>query len=378
MKRQLLKGALLFGIWTLFAVFEATPAYLILHTSGQDVPLWEVLSLALTQVYVYALLAVPVLWLSRLFPLERGRWGVSLLAHGLVAGAFAALHTAVALPLNDLIRRQLPLIRENPELLRAFVIANFHAGLVMYAIILGIGHALGYYKRARERDLRASQLEAQLAQAQLQMLKMQLHPHFLFNTLNAIAALMHQDVELADRMIARLGELLRSTLENAGTQEVSLRQELDFIKPYLEIEQARFGARLTVELNVAPDVMDARVPNLLLQPLVENAIRHGIAPRSDPGRIEITARRDGPMLALAVRDDGPGLNGAKGNGKKGIGLQNTRARLQQLYGSDHSFEVRNAKGRGLVACVAIPYHPCVPEPSTENEAHDSHANSPRG
>src|SRR5262245_29697967 len=217
MKRRLLKGALLFGIWTLFAVFEATPSYLILRASGKDVPVLEVLSLALAQVYVWALLAVPVIWFGKLFPFEKNKWKVSLLAHLLLGGAFAALDTAVAVPLNDLLRRELPRITDNRDHVQAFIIAKFHAGLVMYAIILGIGHALGYYKRARERDLRASQLEAQLAQAQLQMLKMQLHPHFLFNTLNAIAALMHQDVELADRMIARLGELLRSTLENAGT-----------------------------------------------------------------------------------------------------------------------------------------------------------------
>jgi sensor histidine kinase YesM len=182
---------------------------------------------------------------------------------------------------------------------------------------------------------------------------MQLHPHFLFNTLHAISALMHQDVEVADRMIARLGELLRSALESAGTQEVPLRQELDFIKPYLEIEQARLGARLAVQLEIAPDTMEAQVPNLLLQPLVENAIRHGIAPRNAPGRIAIRARRDKDCLHLQVSDNGLGLSS---NYQEGVGVANTKARLQQLYGAAQRFVMDNGPEGGLVVSVAVPYH----------------------
>src|SRR5262245_40790860 len=198
-------------------------------------------------------------------------------------------------------------------------------------------------------------LETQLAQAQLQSLKMQLHPHFLFNTLHAISALMDDDVKAARRMIARLSELLRLTLENAGQQEFSLRQELDALERYLEIEQIRFQDRLTVRLAVAPETLDASVPNLILQPIVENAIRHGIAPRSSAGWIEIRAERREGMVELQVIDDGPGLQPAGEELREGIGLTNTRARLRQLYGDEHRIEIEDAAEGGLAVKLSIPY-----------------------
>lgn len=183
---------------------------------------------------------------------------------------------------------------------------------------------------------------------------MQLQPHFLFNTLHAISALVHEDAEEADRMVAHLSELLRLSLENAGAQEVTLRQELEFLEPYLQIEQARFGNRLALRRDIAADVLDARVPNLVLQPLVENAVRHGIASRSGPGLVEISARRAGDRLRLEVRDNGSGLPAA-GALREGVGLGNTRARLQQLYGADHRLEMRNVEGGGLRVTLEIPF-----------------------
>src|SRR5260370_14803796 len=168
----------------------------------------------------------------------------------------------------------------------------------VYWAIVRMCHSYEYYRKYQEREQRAVQLEHQLTQAELQVLKMQLHPHFLFNTLNAISALMHKDVELADTMVARLGELLRSSLETIGTQEVPLRKELEFIQPYLEIEQARLRERLRVKMDIEPEAMDLQVPNMILQPLVENAIRHGIAPFSKRGQMEITARREDGKLRL--------------------------------------------------------------------------------
>jgi LytS/YehU family sensor histidine kinase len=257
---------------------------------------------------------------------------------------------------SEVVRHELPKPTFSVGVLKFYFIAKFHQNLMFYAAILAVSQGVDYYRKYRERELRASQLEARLAQTRLQVLKMQLHPHFLFNTLNAISALIHQDVDLADRMVARLGDLLRSTLESADTQEVSLRQELDFIQPYLEIEQARLGPRLTVRLEIDPHALDAAVPNLVLQPLVENAIRHGIAPRAEPGRIEIRARRDDGQLCLQVRDDGPGLPpDPAAPFKEGIGLANTRARLQQLYGAAHRFELCNGPGRGLGVTITIPF-----------------------
>jgi LytS/YehU family sensor histidine kinase len=183
---------------------------------------------------------------------------------------------------------------------------------------------------------------------------MQLNPHFLFNTLHAISALVHKDVEAADRMIARLSDLLRYALESTDAQEVPLRQELGFLNRYLEIEQTRFGDRLTVRLDIAPETLDALVPNLVLQPLVENAIRHGIEPRAKPGRIDLRARRENGRLKLEVCDNGVGLPSGR-IPEEGVGLSNTRARLQQLYGEGHCFELGDAPGGGLMVSVELPF-----------------------
>jgi sensor histidine kinase YesM len=236
------------------------------------------------------------------------------------------------------------------------VVNHFHTNLLVYAAIVLAWHALNYYREWREREMQAAALAAQLAQAQLQALKMQLQPHFLFNTLNSISALNHEDPKAANRMIARLSELLRLSLENDGAQEVALHQELDFLKRYLEIQQVRFGDRLNVRFDVAPQTRDARVPNLLLQPLVENAIQHGIAPFSAPGEIHIQASRENGLLCLRVADNGPGWPATKvAGGAEGIGLANTRARLQQIYGSAHRFELRNGVERGAVVEIRIPF-----------------------
>ena len=179
--------------------------------------------------------------------------------------------------------------------------------MMTYWAIIGFWHATAYYRVAQDRALKASRLETRLAEAQLQALQRQLHPHFLFNTLNAISALMHRDVEAADQMLARLSDLLRIALDQRGAQEVALKDELEFLEKYLEIEQTRFGDRLVVRYDVEAETLDAQVPNLILQPLVENSVRHAVAVRIEPGLIEIRARRVGTNLELSVHDNGPGL-----------------------------------------------------------------------
>jgi LytS/YehU family sensor histidine kinase len=263
-----------------------------------------------------------------------------------------------------------PRLRTPFEFFQVLFMARFLIYLFICWTVLGAAHALAYYRRYRRRELYASRLEAQLARAQLQVLKMQLHPHFLFNTLNAISALVHKDADLAERTIARLGDLLRLTLENAGAQEVSLQEELDFVTLYLEIEQARLGPRLGVHFAVEPEARGACVPNLILQPLVENAVRHGIAPYPRAGRVELVARREADRLRVEVRDDGPGL---AGGAREGLGLSNTRARLWQLYGPAHSFEMTNGPGRGVTVALTLPFRespaddgdPCHEDPSAD-------------
>jgi LytS/YehU family sensor histidine kinase len=238
----------------------------------------------------------------------------------------------------------------------------------IYWLILIAINALDYYHSFLIAEVKASELRAQLAQAQLRALKMQLHPHFLFNTLNSISALLHRDAEAADQMVARLGDFLRLTLENSGTQEVTLEQEIAFLRCYLEIEIVRHD-RLSVETDIEPQTLSALVPNLILQPLVENAIRHGISRQSAPGRLTIRAARSGRgRLRLQVEDNGPGLSLVSEADAPppadllartlagGVGLANTRARLEHLYGAEGRLELERAVPRGMVVTLEIPFH----------------------
>jgi LytS/YehU family sensor histidine kinase len=231
------------------------------------------------------------------------------------------------------------------------LLPNFASYLFLFTIIV----AWQYYRRYRERELVASQLSAQLSQAKLQALRMQLNPHFLFNAMNSISMLVRRnDNTHAVRMLAGLSDLLRYVLEDSPTDEVPLRDEIAFLERYLEIERVRFGDRLHVHVDAAADTLDAFLPNLLLQPLVENAIRHGVARKVTPGRIEIAARKLGDRLILQVTDDGPGLGPSLAG--TGVGLANTRSRLEQIYGGEQSFELRAAQPNGAVATISLPYH----------------------
>ncbi|HKO36119.1 MAG TPA: histidine kinase [Pyrinomonadaceae bacterium] len=296
-----------------------------------------------------------MLWLARRFPIDRQRWLVSSFVHL----AASALISIFLLGLFVLITSSLGLGDSRLSLWRAFraqVAGSFHAEVLTYWMMIGLTHGIDYYRKYRERELRASQLEATLTQARLDALRMQLHPHFLFNTLNSISVLMSEDVTAARRMLTRLSDLLRASLDNAATHEVSLKEELEFLNNYLQIEQTRFHDRLTVRMNIDPAVLTATVPNLILQPLVENAIRHGIAPRAQPGVIDISAERENGMVRLKVCDNGAGLGSAGAAGlTKGIGLANTQARLDQLYGANHSFEMHSPDSGGLEVTILIPF-----------------------
>ncbi len=228
--------------------------------------------------------------------------------------------------------------------------------LPIYLTLISIAHAVHFYRHSQERERRTLELTASLAQSRLEALKMQLQPHFLFNTLNAIAALVHRDAEAADEMLSALSDLLRLTLESAGHQELPLSRELEFVERYLAIEHVRFGDRLCYELQIAEETRDALVPALLLQPLVENAVRHGLEPRPGPGLLTICSAREGGKLRLNVADNGQGLSEVRPV-REGIGLSNTRARLHELYGSAATLEIRNSDG--LRVEITLPFHPAA-------------------
>jgi len=218
-------------------------------------------------------------------------------------------------------------------------------------------HALLYYQNFRASELAQSSLKTQLAQAQLKSLKMQLHPHFLFNTLHSISSLVLEDPPKANSMIARLGDFLRLTLENSEQQLVTLKEETEFLRCYLDIEQVRFGDRLTISFELEPQTLSAQVPHLILQPVVENAVQHAIAPRATRGHINIEAKRLNSLLRVVVSDNGPGItSNAISPTKKCVGLTNVRNRLQQVYGPDFRFELTNGKNGGLTVVMEIPFH----------------------
>ncbi|HSJ62716.1 MAG TPA: histidine kinase [Gemmatimonadaceae bacterium] len=205
------------------------------------------------------------------------------------------------------------------------------------------------------------ELEVRLAQAQLQTLKLQLHPHFLFNALNTVTALLHTDPDAAERILSGLSETLRFSLRHAGSHEVALARELEFLHHYVQIQQIRFQHRLTVDFRIAPDTRQALVPSLILQPLVENAIRHGIEPRACGGRVEICAERENGLLRLTVRDDGVGLRAANARAGHGIGLSNTQERLARMYGESHRFELRDGDEGGTSVSIEIPWRQDRPD-----------------
>jgi sensor histidine kinase YesM len=348
---------LIFGVWTLLGVLIAGEVVVVYRLSGREFPVGEALIWYLAWTYTWALFTPVILWLRRRFPFQSGRW-LSTLALHIVASLLIAWIGALAFNLAGQVLGQIEggmavLLRESLERFVAFL----HFDPLFYWIIIGLAYLLEHYQTSRARELRASQLETQLAEARLQALESQLHPHFLFNALNTIAVLVRTERSAqAVRVVTGLGELLRRALDGAGAQVVPLKQEIEFIRRYLEIEQIRFGERLQVELHIEPSAQDAQVPYLILQPLVENAIQHGIASRTGAGKLRIDASRDDGRLRLSVRDDGPGLSEeAEGTPGNGVGLSTTKERLERLYGDDHSFVIENAADGGVIASLDLPF-----------------------
>jgi two-component system LytT family sensor kinase len=357
-----MEPALIFAAWAVFGLLLAHQSYIQSAIGGRPMPLIVALRPAVLEAVLWAFTTLAVFWVARRFPLERGHLLRGIAVHLVAAVTIALARTGVMIVLGW----NLPWVRARDFSMQFWGTSS--QNLLIYALLLGIAHLMLYYRRYREREQAAAQLARGLTEARLQALKMQLQPHFLFNTLNAISALIPADAQPARRMVARLGDLLRTSLEHEETQEVTLREELAFLEPYLEIEQARLENRLTVAMNIAPETLDARVPHLLLQPLVENAIRHGIAARIEPGRVEISASRgpDDRFLQLEIRDEGPGGPTDQGRAlleaaapglrsRRGVGLTNIRSRLEQLYGREHRFTLENHADGGVLVRISIPY-----------------------
>jgi two-component system, LytTR family, sensor kinase len=327
--------------WTALALFFAVSSSLTYRSTGRPANWSLSITRSLSEWWLWALLTPVVVGLARRFPLHgQQRWR-NAAVHGI-----SGIVMAVGKTLAD---------REVFALLTGFrvyfLVSTLALQFVIYAVLVAAAHGLEYYHRSRERE----QLEARLTETRLQLLSMQLQPHFLFNTLNTIAELVHHEPDTADRMIAGLSDLLRRALDMGTTPEIPLGAELDLLDRYLDIQKARFGDRLHVRLTVDQRARQAAVPVLLLQPLVENAIRHGLAARVDSGRIDIHARVAEGMVVIEVTDDGPGQGQNPAPGPERVGLGNTRERLEALYPGRSHMELTRMPGGGARLALRIPF-----------------------
>jgi signal transduction histidine kinase len=355
-------GAIVFLTATLLALFFGAQIYFSSATIHRDVSWGQALYWSFTDWYEFALLAPITFWVCQKFRLERRSWLKSAFVY-LCAGLLISGIHAVMCAAADVLQgwwTAKPVIFSKS--LRGILANRTHYNLAVYAVTVCAWYAWDYYRKLRERERQAAELAAQLAQAQLQALRMQLNPHFLFNALNAVSSLMLKDVVAANKMISRLGDLLRLTLEKSDQQEVALQQEIEFLRRYLEIEQIRFGDRLQLKIDLAPSTLEAAVPNLILQPLVENAVRYAIEPREAAGQIELHSVRDNGRLVLQVSDNGPGVTAettptakTSNDTRERIGLNNTRERLRKLYGENQQFDLTGNAMGGLTASLSIPF-----------------------
>jgi len=346
-----------FLVWALVVVGVGSQTYATYAVKREDVSFVVAVFWAFNDWLGWLLLAPLVFYLARRFPVERPHVGRNLSLHLLFGFTAAMLHglsyfvmeeVTGELEHGDLTMTQLGFL---------YAAKNLGIGVLVYGGMVSLSHGLEYYRRYKERELRATQLSAELSKAELEVLKMQLQPHFLFNTLHAISALVRSDPEAADRIITRLGDLLRMSLQSNGQQEVTLRQELEFVEKYADIQRTRFRDRLTIRIDADAEALDAMVPSLILQPLVENSIRHGVERREEPATIDVLVRRRGPRLVMTVLDNGPGfpddvLTPVPG---RGLGLSNTRARLAALYAAEGRLTVAEAPGGGALVTLDIPY-----------------------
>jgi signal transduction histidine kinase len=353
------KWAGILGAWALLGVIYAGPIYYETLSEDMGHSAWRIFGWGILTWLAWAPLTPAIAWLARRFPFSGGDWKRSLVVHLPAFFLISAIHSAAATVIT-LTVKPFDQMGTTPAMFWPRFLGRLQgqlgSNLLIYAMVIGLCYAFDYYRKYRERESVASRLEAQLARAQLDSLRMQLHPHFLFNTLNGIVGLVRDNRnEAAVSMLVGLSDLLRHTLEHSARQEVELREELGFIKLYLSMQEMRFSDRFHVQLDIDPATMKALVPNLILQPLTENAIRHGISRRADAGLVGISSAVEDSHLRLTIYDNGAGLpNDWQLKGSTGIGLANTAARLQQLYGDDHEFDIRNRAGGGVEVVIRMP------------------------
>jgi signal transduction histidine kinase len=351
------------AVATPLAVFSTLQAIRLatLNTRGTtDVHEFRLLILNSAYWYVPALLTPAIFMIAHRLRTGGLRWPMLIATHTLLALCFSLTHCASMIAVHFGIyltssERTAPAMWWVSFAQRVFL-QNLDWSLMVYTTVVGLSYALVYYRETQVRAVKEAQLETRLVEARLRTLEAELHPHFLFNTLHAISTLVHTNPDAADRMISRLSDLLRITFDRSGSPGISLQEEIEFLQKYLEIEQTRFHDRLSVQYDIDPETLDAEVPRMILQPLVENAIKHGVSPKPGDGLVQIASRRQGDRLWVEVSDNGVGLSaGARARLRSGVGLSNTRDRLECLYGKAHRIEFSDG-GKGLAVRLEIPFH----------------------
>lgn len=357
----MIRYGIVIGVWGLVGLVSASQVYLASRSMGHDeAGFFDVAWWVMPVWLLWALLTPAIVRVSRAFPLERGRLARTLPVHAVAGTGFALLHLGWWLIWTQWVSPYRLEDRAWTEMAWVYVQARFNVSFLVYWAIVGATHADTYAGRLRQRELDASRLAGQLSEARLGALRARIHPHFLFNTLHAISTLVGRDPPRARDMIARLSDLLRLSLERDADQEITLREELEYIDLYLDIEQARFGDRLDVDLAIDPATLDALVPNLILQPLVENAIRHGIARLERRGALRITASRANGRIEIRIVNDVPPPEESSTAGGRGIGLGNLRQRLDALYGGGHALSARRV-AESFEVTVELPFREAAPE-----------------
>ena len=347
------------AVWAALGVIYAGPIYFEVRWQEMGHEAWRVFGWGILMWGAWAPLTPVIVWLARRYSFLDGAWKKNILVHLPAFIVLSLLHSVAATAVTLFVDPFEGMGESPNEFWPRFISrikGAFGPDLLVYGAVIGICYAIDYYRKYRERELLATRLETQLAQAQLDALRMQLHPHFLFNTLNGIASLVRDNRnQAAVSMLVGLSDLLRHTLEHSSRHEVELREEINFIKLYLSIQEMRFSDRLHLEFDIDPATSKAMVPNLILQPLTENALRHGIGRSVASGLVGINSAVEDGLLRLTVYDNGAGLpDDWQLKGSAGIGLANTAARLQQLYDDNHQFDIRNRDGGGVEVVIVMP------------------------
>ncbi len=348
------KWIALLAVWAAVGLILSTEVFFTVRVTRPEIAFWDVLASQYARVALWMLLTPVVLWLRRVVPLATGRWvggvGFHLTLSLVIMGSYYLARIAFVM------------VREGEPLADFWAVAvgNFFGrnliDVVFYWAILGAGYTFEIYRKFKNEQIKAAQLESRLVQTELSSLKQQLHPHFLFNTMNTIAVLVREERNTeAISLLSKLSSLLRISLDTSRVEEVTVRQEMEFLERYIDIQKMRFADRLSVDTAISTEALEARIPNLLLQPLVENAILHGVAPKNGPGRVRVAGDVREGRLHLEVSDDGMGIDGARADrSREGIGLTNTRERLSRLYGVHSQLVLKSEPGQGTTVSIVLP------------------------